>query len=429
MTTLRLAYRSPALALPQVQAQEEEGPALDAAHWRFGLGIQAVRGWAPHKPPEPDGPGLPWDPRAAGLCESRTAAACPEVRLYPEAWAEWIAPRPWGDGSSLSLWAGWRPVPGGPLAGSELSASRRAPAALGWGGSAGLGPAALYERWMLKLEGGLDRYLVGHRMRLQPARALTLWVYEIGVVTGRFLSQAFTWLPFWPMYLTQHLALRSGALSAGNDDANLHIGVAGRLRLGPTGLELAGELFVDDMQQPFKPTPQPDQVGLAVMASWSPSGLPGSSERMEVDYRRVHRFVYTFQRPALSYVHGGLTLGEPDGPDGDHLRFRWSRPGRSPSWVGLEWRRRGPGRLGEVWERRLSGVEARASQFLAGPVEHTLLALVGWEAPFAGAGASVEAASSGSWRLELAAGPVIDVAGEPGRLGWLFQLGMQAHLP
>ena len=82
-------------------------------------------------------------------------------------------------------------------------------------------------------------------------------------------------------------------------------------------------------------------------------------------------------------------------------------PPAQPSWAMGE----GPASTGQelpaaIWEGNLGYEEARQQQFLAGPVEHTLLVHAEWAA-FDGA------------VLAITAGPVWNVSGEPGRNGWL----------
>ena len=396
------------------------GPRL---RWAAALGVHVLGGEAPHLAAQASS--SPWQPDAAGLCTHGGDPSCRRGRVFPEVWAA-VGWRPAGGRAEVEGWLGWWQL-GGPFSPLgredllELVFGSQAPPVGGAGVRLRAGPDFTYEKWAAALEGGQARYLLGHRARWHVGGGLEAQVSELAVVAPEFAARHEVWLPFWPLYLAQHAALAAGHQL--NNAANVYMAVSARWSAGPRGPALGGELLVDDMpQRPGDPVLH--QIGFGVWLE-GPAGGGDGGGHLRLDYRRVHRFVYTFQNPALSYVHGGQLLGYPDGSDADSLRVAWVRdpprradgPGRaggSPPLrlrgVGLEWRRRGPGRLGEIWESGDDREGARERQFLAGPVEHTLLVTVRWELARDG-------------ELTVSLGPVWDVNGQRGRQAWLVGVG------
>ncbi len=324
-----------------------------------------------------------WDPELTGLRFPQTA----EVR-FDEAWVQfgerfWIGRGALDIGGGTGL-IGLAQTPGVDQVGIHLR----------------LGQAS-YRKVVGRLSPG-DRYLLAHQLDLPPlARrwgALQLSAYEVGVVSPRFASLAYTWVPLWPGYLTQHLEMDR----MGNDESNFYIGVAAQT-VRPFGWDgtIRAELLVDDMPQSPR-YPIVYQLGGALVVEadggWS------------VRYARVNNYVGTFQQPALSLVHAGRLLAFPDGPDSDSLRLAWHRPqtpvglgspsGLELAGVSLEWRRRGPGRIGDIWEA-VGFEEAKAKEFLAGTVEHALLV-------------SADLLVKGRATATLTVGPIWNTANQPG---------------
>lgn len=234
-----------------------------------------------------------------------------------------------------------------------------------------MAPALRYQRLFAQLGPQPDAFLLGQRLEWQPGGPTGpagLAVTELAVTDGWFASHPANWVPFVPWYLTQWVLLKDRDPGA-NDQDNEYLALDGWWKPAP-GWLVYGEFLADDMPWPFRPVQQPYQVA-GLLGGQGPCGLYW-------EYTRVNNFTYTFQAPRLSYLQYGVPLGYPDGPDGDRLAVWWSS-GRA--WAGLELRRRGPGRLGQVWEEQ--GYPAVADrQFLAGTVEESCGAFGGreWQA-------------------------------------------------
>lgn len=355
----------PASLEPRAGLYARTGVCVQGDPWSWGVAVAADGLQVPFESAQ-----APWDPAALGL------GFPPGVRGRVEAlWVEYggLAPAPGcpvAGGSPASpgvpqsfrwsAWLGRRPL--GLGGGTGLIGFAREPGLDQVGMSVRVGTAE-YRKAVARLSPG-ERYLLAHQLTLGPFRGswgtVRLLGYEIGVVSPRFASLPVTWVPLWPGYLTQHLAL--GGVE--NNDANFYIGVAAILERasGPVR-RLEAELLVDDMPQvPWKR--QVYQLGGAVRAQLG--------EHWTVRYSRVTNFVITFQEPLLSLIHDGRLLAYPDGPDTDSLRVEWQPEGHL-LWS-LEWRRRGPGRVGEAWEWEQGRVEwGKAREFLGGTVEHAVL--------------------------------------------------------
>lgn len=350
---------------PRAGLYAKTGVCVQGDPWSWGAAVAADGLQVPFEPAQ-----APWEPAAVGLDfppevrgrvealwveygEPAPAPGCPMADDSPSApdsrqrlrWSSWLGRRPLGLGGGTGL-IGFATEPGLDQVGMSVRVG-----------------TAEYRKAVARLSPG-ERYLLAHQLTLGPYRgpwgSLRLLGYEIGVVSPRFASLPVTWVPLWPGYLTQHLAL--GGVK--NDDANFYIGVAGILERasGPVR-RLEAELLVDDMPQvPWKR--QVYQLGGAVRAQLG--------EHWTVRYTRVTNFVITFQKPHLSLIHDGRLLAYPDGPDTDSLRVDWQPEGHL-AWS-LEWRRRGPGRVGEAWEWKQNDVEwGKAREFLGGTVEHAVL--------------------------------------------------------
>lgn len=369
---------------------------------RVGLGMRG-RGWSARMALAYDGLHVPfrsetadWDPATTGLRFPPHGA----VRV-DEAWVQfgeavWMGRRRLDLGGGTGL-IGLPNAPGVDQVGAHVR--------VGW---------ASYRKVVGRLAPG-ERYLLAHQLDLGPFSgpmgSLRLSGYELGVVSSRFAALPYTWVPLWPGYLTQHL-IGHGEVG---DDANFYIGVAADVDrpLGWNG-RVRVEVLIDDMpQNPGQPIIY--QVGGALVAE--------ADGGWAVRYARVNNYVGTFQVPALSLVHAGRLLAFPDGPDGDSLRVAWRRPaeqaagmvagGVSLTGVSVEWRRRGPGRIGDIWEEA-GFEEAKAREFLSGTVEHALLV-------------SAALSMNGRAAATLTVGPVWNTANRPG--GRSLFVGMGLALP
>ncbi|MBE3599478.1 MAG: hypothetical protein IMX02_12070 [Limnochordaceae bacterium] len=353
-----------------------------------------------------------WDPEALGL-ES-------PARLRARLERAWVGygsglpcrREPWPDAArgetAWQAWVGWRDLGFG--TGTGLLDLPRDPGFLQVGGEVRWAWGA-YRKVGGRLGSG-QRWLLGQQLWIGPLAtrwgSVGLSAYELAVTSGRFAVVPVNWLPLWPAYLSQHLHLGE----TGNDDANFYMGAGLRVdRLFGGDARLEAEVLVDDMPQlPW--IPQVYQLGGRLALTFQ--------ERWRVRYTRVHNFVVTFQAPSLSFVDQGHLLGYPDGPDADSLAVQWvGRPGAPVESAGVEWRRRGEGRIGDVWEPAYGGqglAYGREHEFLSGVVEHSLRLRATFGLP-------------GEWRLTAEAGPVFNTANHPGVTSVYVGLGLTGALP
>jgi hypothetical protein len=116
------------------------------------------------------------------------------------------------------------------------------------------------------------------------------------------------------------------------------------------GLELYGELMIDDFQIDFKSEPQ--QIGFSSGMAWS--GLADGRLFINVEYERVNTFVYGQDYPYNRYVHfrdflhqEAIGIGSNLGTDADRitLRPRWHQSARLDLTALLEFVRNGEDRI------------------------------------------------------------------------------------
>lgn len=396
------AAGDPAALDPREGALARIGLHGAAGPWRWHAAV-ALDGWMVPFVPAGVEPG--WNPEVVGLRDPGGK----DVRL-DRLWLSYAAP-----GDRWSVWAGRRALhigsqkgimdlplaPGLDQVGVEL--------AWDWG---------TYRRTVARSGTG-NRWLLVHHLELGPA--VTEWGrwrlagYELGVVSDEFFALPYTWIPFWPGYLTQHLAMDTTPGPSLNNEANFYmgLGVHGDGLFGRP-VRLDAEVLVDDMPQlPWKD--QLYQLGAAVCLTLN--------DRWRLRYVRANNFVITFQNPSLSLIDRGRLLAYPDGPDADSLAVerllavdqplaadRLSPSGLSPEGVSVEWRRRGAGRVGETWEDH-GYAWGKEREFLSGVVEHAVLAGI--------------SARLGAFHVRLEAGPILQVANRPGVHGMLFGLVMR----
>lgn len=223
-----------------------------------------------------------------------------------------------------------------------------------------------YSRLLGKLGPQPDTYLLGQRVELSPTGWLRLGVTEIAIADGRFARMPTNWIPLWPFYLTQHLAIRSGVEGI-NDDSNQNLGLDVTAALTP-GITVYGEFFVDDM-------PQRPENGGVYQTGFLLGGTAdlGKSFRLDAEYARVNNYTYTFRVPERSYLNQGRPLGFQLGPDADRLIVALRKRSEGTELgVGLEFRRHGEGRIGDRWQD-IGRDAARERAFLYSVVEYTAL--------------------------------------------------------
>lgn len=242
---------------------------------------------------------------------------------------------------------------------------------------------AEYARLVGKLGPQPDTYLLGQRLELFPTKWLRFGVSEIAIADGRFAGIPTNWIPFWPFYLTQHIAIHSGVEGI-NNDSNQNLGIDITASLRP-GITVYGEFFVDDM-------PQRPENGGVYQIGFLVGGTAelGETLRLDAEYARVNNYTYTFRVPERSYLNQGRPLGFQLGPDADRLIVELRRQFDSTELgLGLELRRHGEGRIGDKWQD-IGRDEARKRAFLYGVIEYTSLIRFDFARDFA-PGVSLEA--------------------------------------
>ncbi|NPV79470.1 MAG: hypothetical protein HPY52_04220 [Firmicutes bacterium] len=258
-----------------------------------------------------------------------------------------------------------------------------------------------------------DTYLLGQRLDLYPRPWLRFGISEVAIADGRFASMVTNWIPLWPFYLTQHIAIHSGVPEI-NESSNENLGLDATIVLRP-GTTVYGEFFVDDM-------PQNPKNGGVYQIGFLVGGTTELNKdlRLDAEYARANNYTYTFRNPARSYLNQGEPLGFQLGPDADRLIIMLRKQSEKiETRAGVELRRRGEGRIGDKWQD-IGWQKARKYSFLYGVVEQTSLAR-----------AEVDRAFGPESRIKsgIAIGPVRNKDNVPGatdmRMEWTLGLELK----
>lgn len=181
-------------------------------------------------------------------------------------------------------------------------------------------------------------FLAGHRLELS-GRGGSVGLNEV-VVYGSSIPDPAYLNPFLPYYVSQH-----------NERANDNILWSTDFTWRPVrGLELYGELLVDDLQYD-RNTGRPDKYALTLGQAYYSRAI-GLDYEIVAEYSHARRWVYTHARVEHRYAHDGRPIGFDLGPDADRALVEVTlHPSRSWSVaVGYEHSRKGEGTITEAFE-------------------------------------------------------------------------------
>ncbi len=189
----------------------------------------------------------------------------------------------------------------------------------------------------------------------------------------------------------------------GSEDDNVLWGIDAVWSARPGAL-IRGELLIDDFQYDLKT--EPHQVGWTVGGDWAPPRGPKRA-LLSIEYTRIETFVYGHFLARNRYLHDGVVLGDPLGPDSDRLggSASWDVADRATFSLSLARERRGAQRADSPQE---TAANPRGLSFPSPPVRR-----------------AAQAALSASWRprvtrrVDASIGYEDDEAGRAGWSGWL----------
>jgi len=199
------------------------------------------------------------------------------------------------------------------------------------------------------------RYLSGHRLAWRVNPDLEISASEVIVYGGEGrLPEIRYVMPLFFFYGEQW--------NAGGDDNPLWaFDISWRVR---AGTRLYGEYLIDDFQ--YETDAEPNEIGYMVGGEVAdPPGLGGAV--LGLEYARINRWTYGQNRPWNRYLHHGVCIGHPLGPDSDGLWVRLSRPLARVTRLRMEFGRvrEGEGRI----EDERSSVVSFPDRFPTGIVE------------------------------------------------------------
>jgi len=216
----------------------------------------------------------------------------------------------------------------------------------------------------------MRRYVSAHRLDIIVNRMLTFSLAE-AVNYGGYMRD------FEPVYLNPAGLLYAEQWNSHSDD---NILIEGDFTiLVPGRVEIRGELMVDDFQYDFGSEPHKFAAGLGI-AGINP--LQPARSMLGGSYYNIRGGTYNHHFAWNRFVHEGLIMGYPDGPDGDRLALWASLALPDPVYWRLDYSFRRQGE-GSVTDEQLP--ESPRVKFPSGIVEreHKLGLGLSWRPAFA----------------------------------------------
>jgi hypothetical protein len=204
-----------------------------------------------------------------------------------------------------------------------------------------LGPAKLTVLWSL-LDEEKNKFLAAQRLEIRPFDWLSLGFSE-SVVWSERLSLSYL-NPVIPYYMMQRYY--------GRDRDNILGALDAALLIPSQGLEIYGQIMMDDARVGAEYDSFPDKVALMGGFLWAdPLGLPNTDVRVE--YTHIGTFTYTHKSHTNNYtLQDSFLLAHDLGTDGEgfYVTLRHFLP--LPLIVSMhgEFTRKGEGRLDVPWE-------------------------------------------------------------------------------
>lgn len=271
----------------------------------------------------------------------------------------WLSKKLWG----LKVTAGRKFIRWGPGRYGALLLSDNSPAFDLLRIEGNLGPVR-FDEFAALVDSSKSKYFLGHRLEAEPFDGLRLGIGETALASGNFNRWLFNPLPFWPYYLTQHLANKVH----GGHNMLVNVGIALDAEYtSPGGYQAYGEYLVDDEPQ-YQGNNVPSRTGYLIGFQ-----IPGESWHNKVsfgaEYTRINYYTYSHLQRETDYLHDGKVIGHWLGPDADDLQLetRYHLDPRRTIRLILERQRHGEGRVGMPWDPQ----NGRDKIFLLGVVETT----------------------------------------------------------
>lgn len=186
----------------------------------------------------------------------------------------------------------------------------------------------------------VKRFVAAHRLEVLPTERLSLAISEAVIYGG-------PWRDFEPVYLNP---LGVFYAAQWNSERNDNILIAGDFALLlPQGMEIKGEVMIDDFQYDLDTEPHEFGAGLVVT---SVNPLCREASLIGASYYHIRNQTYGHFESWNRFVHEGKVMGYPEGPDGDRLALWLTLVSpETVSWrINYSYRRKGEGRATDVQE-------------------------------------------------------------------------------
>lgn len=271
----------------------------------------------------------------------------------------WLSKNLWG----FNVTAGRKFIRWGPGRYGALLVSDNSPAFDLLRIEGNLGPIR-FDEFTALVDSSKSKYFFGHRLEVEPFDGLRLGIGETALASGNFSRWLFNPLPFWPYYLTQHLANKVH----GGHNRLVNVGVALDAKYtSPGGYQVYGEYLVDDEPQ-YRGDNVPDRTGYLIGFE-IPQEVWHKKVSLGGEYTRINYYTYSHLQRETDYLHDGEVIGHWLGPDADDLQLetRYHLDPRRTIRLTLERQRHGEGRVGMPWDPQTG----KDKIFLLGVVETT----------------------------------------------------------
>ncbi len=185
----------------------------------------------------------------------------------------------------------------------------------------------------------IPRYFSAHRLAVKPWRWLELSLSEVVLYGGpNRKTELYYLLPFVPFYGEQYNNfMDDNPLWSIDWSLTPHKNFAHY-----------GELLIDDFQLDCigGDCSEPQQIGLRAGVIVNSFG-PYKNNLLNLEYSRINNFVYGQNRYYNLYTYYGVSIGAPQGPDGDYLLLHYRQYFNRNFDAGFsaEYRRHGEGRI------------------------------------------------------------------------------------
>jgi hypothetical protein len=242
-------------------------------------------------------------------------------------------------------------------------------------------PAGIrFESWSGTLNAFEERGIAGHRLEVPLGRDLRISVAE-GVRFRGGMGNPLYLLGALPYTLVQRLDEQDTRDVALRKTQRNNVLADAEIMWRPRpGSALYGEFLVDDL--PAASAHNPARGGIRLGVTMTPL-IAGGPVEIDLEGTKIGRYVYAVAYDdscECNWIHQGIAIGSPDGPDQESVRLTIGRGfGRDHRiQAAILYANRGAGRLGESWNGTTGTTGTREAFRVSSPVERERRLALAW---------------------------------------------------